>query len=114
MKRIVLTSLCLFVMGCSNADGIDGQYQRSNATPFEAKYGMAKGLLIEDDGQRVTLQHSWGGDVLDIKREDGRLVVLDDGEPEYVITFQNGKAVISNFDTEYPTNHYEFVREGRE
>ena len=85
MKRIVLTSLCLFVMGCSNADGIDGQYQRSNATPFEAKYGMAKGLLIEDNGQRATLQHSWGGDVLDVKREDGRLVVLDGGEPEYVI-----------------------------
>ena len=111
MKKIMLMGVILAVSACSKADGTDGLYYRSNATPFEARHGMAKGLLIEDSGRKVVLQHNWGNDVLNVKRQDGRLLVTDGGEPVYYIDIKNGTAVISSVETDFPTNRYEFRKE---
>lgn len=99
MRKTALLLNLLLLAACSRADGIDGEYKRANALPFEQEHGMARALVVSGNGTSMVLQSAWAATPLSVSPDGDGYVVLEDNQPAYRITFNGDTAAMLDLDT---------------
>lgn len=107
MKKILILSF-LFLTSCSQANGVDGTYNRVGQTVFEKEKGMSTALVLSNDGRNAVLKNSWGDTDLFIKTNGNQTVVQQNGIDVYKLEVSGKYAILTDIDN--PEQKYRFEK----
>lgn len=108
MKKIIFMFSFLACAACSSK-GIDGEYNRIEQTAFEQTNGMSSGLIVADQGAKVTLKNSWGDVALNTVKKEEKLVIQYQNQDAFLLE-QKGN-VITLTDVDNPDQTYKFKKD---
>ena len=111
MKKMILCFLISGLAACSQAQAVDGTYERVSQTTFEKQHGMSVALVVTDNGRYAVMKNGWGDTPLLIADEEGSKVVQQNGVSLY--RFELGQAgELTLIDIDNPTQKFHFQKGG--
>lgn len=111
MKKICLCCLTLSLAACSQAQDVDGTYERVAQTSFEKQHAMSVALIVSNNGRNAVMKNGWGNVALLITDGADGKVVQQNGISLY--RFELGRTgALTLVDVDNPAQKFHFQKGG--